>query len=365
MDVYAGHQEQSLDPIAVGAISFTLAALVFFVPDGIRRGWATLRPLRTHPYEVTAINVSIAVTWLPLLFALKVLEPAVVNAVALAVGPVFIVLLSPILRRGTSVLTTEIVAAAGILILIGVLSWGSLAGRSGVAHIAAGTAALGLAATLLSGLGTTGSLIYSKRLSEAGYRPGEVLSIRYFLMIMICWILVPAGHGQRLTATFGPAAVIALIGVVGPNYLVQRGLGNAEPITVSLFQNVAPVFTYLLQLFDSRLKVSVISLAGVLGISGLVAAGVIARSRHETRAGQRPTPADSAPARRLLPRVTRLLWVARLPRVARLPQVARVARAGPDGPATLGTTAAPSTLDTAAGPADTSSIVRPSCPGRP
>ncbi len=291
VDVYAGHQEQSLDPIAVGAISFTIAALVFLVPDGARRRSATLRPLRTHPYEVIALNVSIAVTWLFLLYALKLLEPAVVNAVALAVGPTLTVLLGPVLRRGARVLTTEVIAGAGIMILIGVLSWGSLAGVSGVRHIGVGAAVMGLAATLLSGLGTTGNVIFSKRLSEAGYRPSEVLPIRYFLMIAICWVLVPFGHGQRLTAALVPAAVIALIGIVGPNYLVQRGLGHTEPITVSLFQNLAPVFTFLLQLLDSRLKTSAVSLAGVLGITALVAAGVAARGRYEARAGPSLAPA--------------------------------------------------------------------------
>jgi len=291
VDVYAGHQEQSLDPIAVGAISFTLAALVFLAPDAARRGAATLRPLRTHPYEVIALNVSIAVTWLFLLYALKLLEPAVVNAVALAVGPTLTILIGPLLRRGARVLTSEVIAGAGIMILIGVLSWGSVAGASGVLRIGAGPALIGLAATLLSGLGTTGNVIFSKRLSEAGYRPAEVLPIRYFLMIAVCWAVLPAGHSQRLTAAFVPAAVIALIGVVGPNYLVQRGLGHTEPITVSLFQNLAPVFTYLLQLLDSRLQPSAVSLAGVLGITALVAAGVVGRGRHEARAGPRLAPA--------------------------------------------------------------------------
>jgi len=118
-----------------------------------------------------------------------------------------------------------------------------------------------------------------------------VLPIRYFLMIAVCWAVLPAGHSQRLTAAFVPAAVIALIGVVGPNYLVQRGLGHTEPITVSLFQNLAPVFTYLLQLLDSRLQPSAVSLAGVLGITALVAAGVVGRGRHEARAGPRLAPA--------------------------------------------------------------------------
>ncbi len=284
VDVYAGHQEQSLDPIAVGAISFTIAALVFYVPAAARRGAAALRPLRTHPYEVAALNVAIAVTWLFLLYALKLIEPAVVNSVALAIGPALVVLVGPVLRRGTSVLPIEAAAAAGILGLIGVLSWASLAGLSGVRHIGAGTAALGLAATIGSGLGTTANVIYSKRLSEAGYRPVEVLPIRYFLMIAICWVLVASGHGggpHGLAVAFVPAAVIALIGVVGPNYLVQLGLGQTEPITVALLANLAPVLTYLLQLSDSRLHPSAVSLAGVLGITALVAAGVIARGRHD------------------------------------------------------------------------------------
>jgi drug/metabolite transporter (DMT)-like permease len=286
VDVYAAHQEQSLDPIAVGAISFTIAALVFGVPQGARRGIAMLRPLRTHPFDVAALNVAIAVTWLFLLYALKLLEPAVVNSVALAIGPALTVLLGPTLRRGTTVLPAEVAAAAGILAFIGILSWASLAGMSGLRHIGAGAATLGLAATILSGLGTTGNVIYSKRLSEAGYRPGEVLPIRYFLMIGICWALVADGHGQRLAATFVPAAVIALIGVVGPNYLVQLGLGQTEPITVALLANLAPVLTYLLQLLDSRLRPSALSLAGVLGITTLVAAGVIARGRHDARAAR-------------------------------------------------------------------------------
>ena len=201
--------------------------------------------------EVAALNVAIAVTWLFLLYALKLIEPAVVNSVALAIGPALVVLVGPVLRRGTSVLPIEAAAAAGILGLIGVLSWASLAGLSGIRHIGAGTAALGLAATIGSGLGTTANVIYSKRLSEAGYRPVEVLPIRYFLMIAICWVLVASGHGggpHGLAVAFVPAAVIALIGVVGPNYLVQLGLGQTEPITVALLANLAPVLTYLLQL---------------------------------------------------------------------------------------------------------------------
>jgi drug/metabolite transporter (DMT)-like permease len=51
---------------------------------------------------------------------------------------------------------------------------------------------------------------------------------------------------SRPPPVFVPAVVIAVIGVIGPDYLVQLGLGRTEPLTVALLANLAPVLTYLL-----------------------------------------------------------------------------------------------------------------------
>src|ERR1700728_2497558 len=123
VDVYAGRGEQALDPAVVAAVAFTLTVTLFAVmgvaalgatvratysPGG--RGGPTpgpVRTLRAHPADVLAINISTALTWISLLYALKFLEPAVVNAVSLAIGPAVTAMASPVLRRGTSVLGAE------------------------------------------------------------------------------------------------------------------------------------------------------------------------------------------------------------------------------------------------------------------
>jgi drug/metabolite transporter (DMT)-like permease len=284
VDVYTGNRLQKLSPLSVAAISFTLTAAFFLGGDILRRGAAAaLRPLRTHRYDVIAINVSTAVTWISLLYALEYLEPAVVNVVGLAIGPVLTVALGPLLRRRSSVLATEIAVSVGICAFIAVLVWGSVSGHSGVGDVGQGRAVLGVVLTLVCGLGSTANVIYSKRLSEAGQSPRSVLAIRFFLMIAVAWAMVLTNGSPQLAAAFGPAAVIAVIGVALPLYLIQVGIKYTEPITASLITALSPPFAFLLQLRDRRLQPSAFTLVGLLGITALVAWGVVARGRKERR----------------------------------------------------------------------------------
>ena len=280
VDVYAGHGEQSLDPAVVAAIAFTLTVVIFAVPVARHRPDGPLRP---YLRDVAALNVTTALTWISLLYALKFLEPAVVNAVSLAVGPAVMVVAGPPLRRGTTVLAAEAVVAAAVLATIAVLCWGSADGLTSIGNVATGRGAAGLAATLASGLGSAGTFIYAKRLSEAGVSPTAVLSSRFYLTAAVSWVIAAASGLPRFGASLLPGLIVAVVGVAAPAYLLQRGVRYAEPITVSLIDNLAPVLTYLLQLTDGRLRPSAFSLSGILTVTVLITAGVIARARHDAR----------------------------------------------------------------------------------
>ena len=279
VDVYAGNRLQALSPLAVAAISFTLTAAFFLGGEGLRRRGPS--PLRTRAGDVAVLNVSTAATWLSLLYALKLLEPAVVNVVGLALGPLLTVLLAPLLRRGGSILRAEVAVSAGICACIVLLAWESIAGRSGIGHPAAGQVDLGLALTLVCGVASTVNVIYSKRLSDAGHRPEEVLAVRFFLIIAVSWALLAAGGPARIAEALLPGAVIAVIGVALPMYLLQLGIRYTEPITASLLTTLSPPFAFLLQLPDRRLHPSALTLIGIAGITALVAVGVLARGRLE------------------------------------------------------------------------------------
>jgi drug/metabolite transporter (DMT)-like permease len=288
VDVYTGRSEQALDPAVVAAVAFTLTAVIFAVPRAGRSRRNPLRPggraLRDSRRDVAALNVTTALTWIALLYALKSLEPAVVNAVSLAIGPAVTVAVGPLLRRGSTVLIAEAGVAAAVLATIAVLCWGSADGLTSIGQVSLGRGLIGLTLTLVSGLGSAGTFIYAKRLSEAGVAPAAVLSSRFWLTAAASWMLAVSTHLPRLAESLLPGLVVAVVGVAVPAYLLQLGVRYTEPITVSLLDNLAPMLTFLLQLLNGRLRPSAFSLSGILVITCLIGAGVAARARHDAHA---------------------------------------------------------------------------------
>lgn len=288
-DVYAGERVQQYSPMTLAAVSFGLVTAVFLGWDLVVRGPSeVLRPVRARRADVLALNATTAVGWLTMLYALVRLEPAVVNVVGLAVGPVLTVLLEPVLRRRARPLRTEVVVSVAITVVLAVLVWGSLAGRSAVGGLGTGDAVIGLALTLVSGVASTGNLIFSKRLSDAGFGPRAVMSVRFPVTLVTAWaVVLLSGRSGELGPALPSAAVLAVLGVGLPLYLIQVGLRHTEPITASLFSALSPPLAFLLQLTDARLSVAPLTLVCVVAITLLIGVGVLARHRHEQRARPR------------------------------------------------------------------------------
>lgn len=91
--------------------------------------------------------------------------------------------------------------------------------------------------------------------------------------------MASAGGTAQLAAAFLPGVVLAVIGLGLPAYILQAGIRHTEPIATCLLLAVSPVFAYLMEFLDPRLHPSPQTLAGVLAIVALVAAGAAARGR--------------------------------------------------------------------------------------
>jgi drug/metabolite transporter (DMT)-like permease len=183
--------------------------------------------------------------------------------------------------RGSPALVTEIAVSVAICVLTGFLIWGSIAGRTGTGDLNKDHAVLGIVLTLVCGLASTGNVIYAKRLSEGGQSPQSVMSVRFFLLIIVTWGMVAADDQVGLAASFLPATLIGIIGVALPLYLIQVGVRYMESITVTLLSTLSPIFAFLLQLADRRLHPSALTFVCILGITALVAFGILARRQIE------------------------------------------------------------------------------------
>ncbi|WP_198545832.1 DMT family transporter [Actinacidiphila yeochonensis] len=292
MDVYAGNRFSVVSPAGLAAVSFTLTFLFFGAAELRRGGTRRISALAEHRVDLVAINITTTVTWLSTFYALKYLEPAIVNVIGLALGPVITTLAGPLMRRQSSVIPAETAVAVLICGLLAMLLWGSFSGDSGLGHITALHATLGLVFTLTCAAGSAVNILYMKRLSEAGCDSGTVLATRFVLMAAVSWGLVAVGDRGGLHAALVPGAVVAVIGVGVPIYVLQVGIRHTEPITTSLLVALSPLFAFVMQLADGRLSFSALTLVGVLGVVALVCLGVLARARRsaaEAGAGSQDT----------------------------------------------------------------------------
>ncbi len=281
IDVYAADEVQSLSPFSLAAATFTLTALAFIGWSVVsHKAAATLRPWRTNPADVIVLNISTATSWISLFYALKYLEPAVVNVTIVAVSPMMMVLIGPILRKGSTALRSEAWASLGICGFLAALAFGSLTGHSGVGKIGIYHTVLGISLMLISGLGATVNVIYSKKLSDANYSPQAILSVRFYLIVVLSWSIVAAQGNSRIGPIILPALVVAFFGVGLPLYFLQLGVKHTEPITASLVCTLSPLFAFVFQLPVRRISPSPLSLICIIGITAIVCLGTVARARQ-------------------------------------------------------------------------------------
>ncbi len=279
MDVYVSNRLQVISVASIAAISFTLAVVVFTVIYFRHREVQRLSAVLSHRRDLVTINITTALTWLSTFYALRYLEPAIVNVMALALGPAIMVLAGPLLRRHTTVTGAEVTVSAGICMLLGMLIWSSLSGRSGLGSLSVGHIALGVVFTVICAVGSAVNIIYMKRLDDGGCDPATVLATRFVLMSIVGWVLVALEGQNDIFAALLPGVIVAVGGIGLPIYMLQVGVRYTEPITTSLLISLSPAFAFIMEFSDKRLKFAPFTLEGILGVVALVAIGVVSHAR--------------------------------------------------------------------------------------
>src|SRR5262249_43294970 len=284
-DVYFAHLFQGVDFFAVILVAFALSTLVFGTATALGTP-AQLRILRGQAVAVLAMNVTTAVAWTSYFFALKHLEPAVVNTVHSGLGPLTVIALAACGARLAKPTTMErggLWSYAGIAVAIAALCWIVLAGRSG---LPAGTAATSVAALLLvmvSGSSITISLLYSKRLHDHGASAQTVIAVRYLLLILLagCVEAFDGGLDTIAPADLAPRAVSTTSLIALPLFVLQVGIARTGPLTAQVIRSLGPVCIFALQQIDGRLTYSTPTLLCILLYSAAAIVGNLAHGWKE------------------------------------------------------------------------------------
>ena len=292
--VVEGRLVQDISPEFYAFNAFFVTQLLYLVLCRDHR--ALLAAVRRSLPDVLAYNVTTTLSWVAVLYALQVFEPAVANSLIVGMVPVLTIVMGGRLRPQSRPSRTETLSSLGVLASMGYLAAMTLAGSSGTGSVSSGGFALGLVASVLTAAAVAGNTFYTKRLGEAGMRPGQMMACRFPLLLVSTLVLfLVRGSAAPYTAANVGLFLTLGLGVAGTLLLLQVGITRTEPMTVSLLFGSNLILTFGIQFFDPRLHQSVHTLIGVLLLTGLILWGSLAGVRQASREGRGPRAPAPAP----------------------------------------------------------------------
>lgn len=283
-EVFLGHLFQHQAPILVLVLTFSFTAL-FFLLLQVNNIKALLKKCTGLSRPLLWINLTTCLAWLGYFLALKYIEPAICSVITFYLGPVLITFISK-----DTILKSEKLASWGIFIGLLFLATISYFGKSSMGEIPVKNVMVGIALASMGGLGGAYNVNWSKYLYDKGLSPKELLSLRFFLLILLGLFLWPAHPMEILQKPkfWSMIFYITTFMIILPIFILQLGIKKTKPITTTLVLAALPAVTFLLQLFDNRLSFSPLTLIGILSSMGFMFYGVYSRYLYD-RKGPSPS----------------------------------------------------------------------------
>jgi drug/metabolite transporter (DMT)-like permease len=287
-DVYFGGLFQSTGPLGVAVVAFALCALVF-LPVALCRNPESFRRLRGRPGDLLAVNVTTALAWIAFFYALRTIEPLLVQILFSGVGPLSVVWLDRLvgLTRPEPLSPTERSLYVGLLVSLALAAAVIVGGLSGAGAQPLGVALLGVGLATTAGISISLSTVLSRRLSDAGVHPTALVSVRFIGAVVVAAVLaVGSDAGVSLGASRHEVVVVlgaVLALIVFPIYVNQVGTALASPLTVRAVLAVGPVVIFVLQLVEGRLTPSPYSLGCAVLYGSFAVSAAVARRRSFMR----------------------------------------------------------------------------------
>jgi len=282
-DVYLGGVFQRVTPLLIAIAAFTLCTVVF-LPAAIVGSRESLAVLRRRLGDLFWVNITTAIAWISFLYALKLIEPLVVQILYSGIGPLSVIWIERNLsagRRRAPITRGERLAYLGLLVALAFSALITLAGLSGMTGQSVGITVLGVILATSGGISISVSTMLCRKLTDAGVTPSALLSLRFpatAISAAAVMSLSPLGLSSELFLA-DAIVLIALLLIIVPNYVNLVAISLASPLTVRVVLAVGPVLIFFCQMVEGRLTVSPYSLmtAILYGLAAISAA--IARQR--------------------------------------------------------------------------------------
>jgi len=282
-DVYLGGLFQRVTPLLIAIVAFSLCTIVF-LPMALVGSRASLAVLRQRAGGLLWVNITTAGAWLGFLYALKLIEPTVVQILYSGIGPLSVVWIARNFSAdgpGVRLSRSERFALLALLAALVFSAVIVLAGLSGAAGGSVGDAALGVILAAGGGVAISVATMLCRKLNDAGVTPSALLALRFPVTAasaLTVLALSPSGlpaAASWLDAVLGIAALL----IVLASFVNQIAISLASPLTVRVVLAAGPVLIFFLQMIEGRLAASPYSLIAATLYAFAAVAAAIARQR--------------------------------------------------------------------------------------
>lgn len=256
--VFYAKQVQEVPTFLFTGISFFITAIYF---SFFTRKRKLVNVWKGNIKDIVKLNAATVITFMGFYFALKYVESAIVSALEMGIGPLFVLIVAFFAKE--SIPRVQWAIALGTFIACTILIVAVISGKSAVQMDLTLPVIVALIASVGCGIGAVLCTIYSKRLSEAGWTTSMILANRYYGIILLSFSATFDIFFNYFSGNISWILAVTVIGVMLPMYLLQIGIQYCSSLIVMMSLCFVPIFTFFFQLFDPRLSWSPISFIGI------------------------------------------------------------------------------------------------------
>lgn len=266
---FTSQAEQKLDPFLVCLFLFVTTTLFFnivniFQLPRLMKKLVCFENLS----DVIKLNLTTAGCWLLLLYPLKYIEPSIATAIIIGVGPFSTLYLGKFLYKKQNISKTDGVLTCCLLVVIFFLIVLTVNNKETMTHTNSSLVAiLASIGCIFGGVILSVNALYTKRLSDKGFLPAEMLCIRFVFLILLSFVyVVGVKHTEivaPITQYFSDLLIITFALIIIPQYLFQHALKCLEPISIAAVTPGMPVLIFFFAYSDNFMPPTPAVIVGV------------------------------------------------------------------------------------------------------
>lgn len=237
--------EHHLSPLVAGFYSYLITTIMFtalFAHNIKKFGQLILQ----NKILVLKINISTAIIWLSIFFALKYLTPIIVLSIYYGVITVTTVILTWKEKKDRHEVIFDLIVSIFLMCLLIIMIVDHLIHLKSLQQ-----ALIAAVITIIAGVAGSYNNIFAHSLYKHKFTASYVLAVRFYLALVITGTLLLITHTSiNVSYDLIPSVIIiAFFTIAIPIFLLQKGIERIGPKFVSFLMPLIPVTAFFVQVY--------------------------------------------------------------------------------------------------------------------